>query len=72
VAAEPLLRAIEAAFPGCAVSRTDGVKLDAGDGAWLVARISNTEPILRVVAESRSAAWVDDALGRVERLTRTP
>jgi phosphomannomutase len=65
---EALLGCIEAAFPAAEASRVDGVKLRFADGSWFVARVSNTEPILRVVAESRAAAWVDEALGRVEEI----
>lgn len=63
-----LLSRIEAAFPGGDASRLDGLKLRFPDGSWLVARASNTEPILRVVAESPNAAWVDETLGRIEEL----
>jgi phosphomannomutase len=63
---EALLARIEAAFPAGETSRADGVKVRFPDGSWFVARASNTEPILRVVAESKAAAWVDETLGRVE------
>ncbi|HEY6099157.1 MAG TPA: hypothetical protein VIW03_06990, partial [Anaeromyxobacter sp.] len=67
-----LLAGVRAAFPEAAASALDGLKLTFQDGSWLVARASNTEPILRVVAESRSAAWVDETLGRVEAILRAP
>lgn len=63
-----LLRSIEAAFPGGEPSRLDGLKLRFPGGSWFVARASNTEPILRVVAESADAAWVDETLGRIEEV----
>jgi phosphomannomutase len=67
-----LLRRIEAAFPGAEASRLDGLKLRFPDRSWLVARTSNTEPILRVIAESPSAAWVGETLGRIEELLGGP
>lgn len=54
---------IEQAFPEATASRLDGLRLD-WDGGWLLVRSSNTEPIVRVVAEADSEADVDDALAR--------
>jgi len=54
---------IERAFPGVRVSRLDGLRLD-WDGGWLLVRSSNTEPIVRIVAEGADAALVDDAIAR--------
>ena len=49
----------------------DGVKVTLPDG-WFHVRGSNTEPIVRVVAESSSEAAaravVDDVFGRVARV----
>jgi phosphomannomutase len=63
-----LLSRIEAAFPAADVNHLDGLKLRFRDGSWLVARASNTEPVLRVIAESPAAAWVDETLGRIEEI----
>jgi phosphomannomutase len=65
-----LLARVESAFPQAVPGRVDGLELGFPDGSWLVARASNTEPILRVVAESRGAAWVDETLARVEAILR--
>jgi phosphomannomutase len=46
---------IEAAFPGATPSRLDGLRLD-WPGGWLLVRASNTEPIVRLVAEVAVAA----------------
>ena len=54
---------IAAAFPGAAASRLDGLRLDF-PGGWLLVRASNTEPIVRLVAEAATEAAVDDALTR--------
>jgi phosphomannomutase len=63
-----LLARVEAAFPGGEPNRLDGLKLRFPDGSWFIARASNTEPILRVVAESPDAVWVDETLGRIEEI----
>lgn len=64
-----LLARVEAAFAGGAagveVSRLDGLRLRFSDGSWIGVRPSNTEPVVRIVAESRSRAWAD---GTMEKL----
>jgi len=57
------LQRIEAAFPEAEASRLDGLRLDWPDG-WLLVRASNTEPIVRIVAEAGDEATVDAALAR--------
>jgi alpha-D-glucose phosphate-specific phosphoglucomutase len=37
------------------VDRTDGAKFVFGDGSWLLARLSGTEPLLRLYVEAESA-----------------
>ncbi|MFO7676065.1 MAG: phosphoglucosamine mutase [bacterium] len=44
--------ALAAAFPGATVDRQDGVRLEGKD-FWLHARPSNTEPMVRLIAEAR-------------------
>ncbi|MCC7071633.1 MAG: hypothetical protein IT383_09935 [Deltaproteobacteria bacterium] len=66
-----LLIAVEAEFAGAAdVSRLDGLRVRFADGSWIGVRPSNTEPVVRLVAESPSAAWADDAIARLERIAR--
>ena len=43
------------------VDRTDGVRLDFGDG-WVLARPSGTEPVIRVSAEARTRERAQDHL----------
>lgn len=43
----------------------DGVTVDLGDGAWFNLRTSNTEPLLRLNVEARTAEEVDDIVRRV-------
>jgi phosphomannomutase len=57
------LSRIEAAFPEAASSRHDGLRLD-WPGGWLLVRASNTEPIVRIVAEAADNAAVEAAIAR--------
>ena len=57
---------IENAFPGARVGRLDGLRLD-WEGGWLLVRPSNTEPIVRIVAEAADGPLVDEAITRATR-----
>ena len=50
-----MLAALRAKWPSAAADDTDGLRLD-GDGWWLHVRPSNTEPVVRVIAEAATAA----------------
>jgi phosphomannomutase len=43
----------------------DGVTVDLGEGSWFNLRTSNTEPLLRLNVEGRSAEDVDAVVGQV-------
>ena len=62
---------IERAFPAARASRLDGLRLDVS-GGWLLVRASNTEPIVRLVAEGETEAIVDDALLRARAALQAP
>ena len=47
------LRAVEAHFPEARANWQDGLRLDFAK-AWLLVRASNTEPIVRVIAEAET------------------
>jgi phosphomannomutase len=57
------LERIAAAFPEARPDRLDGLRLD-WPGGWLLVRSSNTEPIVRLVAEAADEPAVDAALAR--------
>jgi phosphomannomutase len=57
---------ITAAFPGAAADRRDGLRLD-WDDRWVHVRSSNTEPIVRVIAESAGFAEVRALADQVGR-----
>lgn len=46
------LRLLEQRYRGCPMDRTDGLSADCGD-FWFNVRPSNTEPVLRMVVESK-------------------
>ncbi|MDO4557849.1 MAG: phosphoglucosamine mutase [Planctomycetia bacterium] len=58
---------LERAFPEAVPDRMDGLRLDWPNGNWLLLRASNTEPIVRAIAE---AATEDDAAELCERATK--
>jgi len=64
-----LLR-VEQAFPGAKVDRLDGLSVDLGD-CWFNVRPSNTEPLLRLRLEARTAAIAAARAAELEGLLRS-
>jgi phosphomannomutase len=64
------LRRVEGAFPGAKVDRLDGLSFDLGD-CWFNVRPSNTEPLLRLRLEARTAAVAAARAAELERLLRS-
>lgn len=56
---------VRALFPRAVADRPDGLRLTFEDGGWVLVRPSNTEPVARVVVQSRDAGWVEATLERV-------
>ncbi|MCW5556785.1 MAG: phosphoglucomutase/phosphomannomutase family protein, partial [Verrucomicrobiae bacterium] len=56
--------------PIASVKASDGVKILAEDGSWLMLRGSGTEPILRIYAEARTAADAEKLLQLGLKLTK--
>ncbi|MGK2880083.1 MAG: phosphomannomutase/phosphoglucomutase [Mycobacterium sp.] len=50
------------------IDHLDGVTVDVGHGAWFNLRMSNTEPLLRLNVEARTAADVEKIVSRVAGL----
>ncbi len=50
------------------VDEQDGVRVDFADGAWVHVRASNTEPILRLIAEARDEDRANRILDEMESL----
>jgi phosphomannomutase len=47
------------------IDHLDGVTVDLGDGTWFNLRTSNTEPLLRLNVEARSAEDVDEVVEQI-------
>jgi phosphomannomutase len=62
---------IAAAFPQAEASRLDGLRL-AEDGMWVLVRASNTEPIVRIVAEAETASGAEAAIERARAAMTSP
>ncbi|HKI21439.1 MAG TPA: phosphoglucosamine mutase, partial [Isosphaeraceae bacterium] len=65
----PLTQALENTFPAAIRDRSDGLKLILPDG-WIHVRASNTEPILRLAAEAKSEARLDELFNAVTFVVR--
>jgi len=63
----PLMQALDENFPGVALDRSDGLKL-MWPGKWIHVRASNTEPLLRLAAEAKTEAEMEDLYGTVTEL----
>jgi phosphomannomutase len=65
------LERVASGFPEARVSRLDGLRLDWPTG-WLLVRASNTEPIVRIVAEATSSTAVAAAIATARRVIAGP
>ncbi|WP_428308718.1 phosphoglucosamine mutase [Lacipirellula sp.] len=61
------LEKLATVFPNATADRLDGLRLDWPNGAWLLVRPSNTEPIVRAIAE---APTIEEARELCERAAR--
>jgi phosphomannomutase len=61
------LAAVKAAFAGERMNDADGVRIDWPEG-WIHVRGSNTEPIMRVIAEAEDAGRANSLIARVRRV----
>jgi phosphomannomutase len=50
------------------IDHLDGVTVDLGDGRWFNLRTSNTEPLLRLNVEARTAEEVGEVVGQVSEI----
>jgi phosphomannomutase len=56
-----------ALMKSCSRNRIDGLKIDFNDGNWIHMRKSNTEPIIRIYAESSSEVIADNLINKINR-----
>lgn len=69
----PVAESLCDAFPGARVTSVDGVRLDFevdGGNAWVHVRASNTEPIVRLIAEAPSRDAAARVLDTAESVVR--
>jgi phosphomannomutase len=59
-----ILKQIESRWPEAAINRLDGFRLDWPDH-WLHVRPSNTEPVVRVIAEAPDQRTAETLCGEV-------
>ena len=68
------LDALEREYPAARTDRLDGLRLDWGNpdgsGCWLLVRASNTEPILRLIAEAPTREGAERLCQEGERVIR--
>jgi phosphomannomutase/phosphoglucomutase len=50
---------------------TDGIKLSLDDSSWIMVRLSGTEPIARIYAESSSQSKLDDIFAKYLKKVKT-
>jgi len=55
-------------FPQATLNEEDGLRLDLDDGSWIHLRSSNTEPIVRLIAEANTELEVQQLLQKVNQL----
>ncbi len=67
--AEQILKLAVKNFAGAKLNTTDGCRFDFDDG-WLHIRPSNTEPVVRVIAEAISKEAVKKYIDAVLKITR--
>ena len=65
-AVAPALAKVKAAFASERISDVDGVRVDFADG-WVHLRASNTEPIVRVIAEAATEARANELCDLCQR-----
>lgn len=68
--AQALIEAARAAFPTAQSNTQDGCRLDLPDG-WLHIRTSNTEPIVRIIFETRTEQATADLRRTIESLCQS-
>jgi phosphomannomutase len=64
----PLYEKMKTAFPEGQVNELDGLRLDFADGAWVHLRPSNTEPIVRLMGEAKTAERIDSLMIEIKGL----
>jgi phosphomannomutase len=64
------VRKVFATKPGARFNTADGLRMDLPEG-WVCVRASNTEPILRILAEAADPQTADNLAEEVRRIVQT-
>ncbi len=64
---EPMLAQVKKQFPDAKIDSSDGYRFDFEDG-WLHLRSSNTEPIMRAIAEAKNREKAEQYIQAVEKI----
>lgn len=59
---------IKNCFPEAKAYTTDGLRLDFPDQSWVHIRPSNTEPVLRIIAEAKTTTKATDLIQKVKNV----
>ncbi len=65
---ENLFSQMKEIFSTAKFNTEDGLRVDLNDGSWIHLRSSNTEPIVRLIAESDTEEKVLELINKVDRL----
>lgn len=68
--AAAIIEKAKEAFPDAAINSCDGCRFDLADG-WIHIRTSNTEPIMRVIIETKACEAAEQYIQTVENICRT-
>ena len=68
--ASEIIEQAKAAFDGATLNTSDGCRYDLSDG-WIHIRTSNTEPIMRVILETKTDEAAQKYTQTVEQICRT-
>ena len=66
--AQPVMMALREEFAGETIDHTEGLRVTWGDGSWIHVRPSNTEPIIRLVAEADDLATAEARAARAREV----
>ncbi len=68
--AEKIIAAAKAEFADAKVNQSDGCRFDFADG-WVHLRCSNTEPVMRMIAEFATSQAAEQYIGKVKKILGT-
>ena len=67
--AEAIIHLAQAAWPGAIINTSDGCRFDFED-SWVHLRVSNTEPVMRMITEARDHATAQGYADTVEKIRK--